>query len=168
MKRQLTFFSTWERPWRGAMKPWKLSGAQQQASWNSRASWKRVTVRTRNTAGEWQAARRPEAHQLRCDGQARRGQGLKILAREEILISAGSKLSDSRTVWLRDCLTPQAALAETFVSAGALVFWRNIAVTVFSDPICHSATALFSVAHTRTGATLTPASAGGSADPVRN
>jgi hypothetical protein len=45
-----TYFFTWERPWRGAMKPWKLSDAQQQASWNSRASWsgpKRVRKHSR-------------------------------------------------------------------------------------------------------------------------
>jgi hypothetical protein len=52
----------------------------------------------------------------------------------------------TRTVWLRDCSTPQAAPAGRFVSAGALVFLRATQIQSISDPNCHRAAALIRVA----------------------
>jgi len=138
------------------MKPWKLSDTEQRVSRNSRASWSgfQAGPQTQQVSGRRQTGLE---HQLRCKRQVSRGQGLKILAREEILISAEYNWPNTRTVWLRDCSTPQAALVGTFVSASALVFLRKMSVQ-FSDPNCHRVTALIPVAHTRSG----------SAEPGRN
>ena len=65
----------------------------------------------------------PESRQLRRDGRASRGQGLKILAREAKNIAA-QHVPTSRTKWSWDCKTPEVALVGTSVSAGALVFLR--------------------------------------------
>jgi len=67
--------------------------------------------------GDWFADHRV----ARRDGMLDREQGLKILAREALNIAV-SKAPTSQANWLWDCTTPDAALAGTSVSAGAIRF----------------------------------------------
>ena len=106
------------------MKPRKQSSPAQQGLRNSRASLSRILSGIRSiqqVSGRRQT--RPESRQLRRDGRASRGQGLKILAREAKNIAA-QFVPKSRTEWSWDCRTPDVALAGIFVSGGALVFLR--------------------------------------------
>jgi hypothetical protein len=80
-----------------------------------------ASIKNPGNTGEWQAASLIGFASAQMPPRARRGQGLKILAREENYIAARHKLPNSQTEWLWDCLTPQAAPAEISVSAGAVV-----------------------------------------------
>jgi len=64
------------------------------------------------------------SRQLGRDGDTGRQQGLNILAREDTNIAV-PKAPISQADWLWDCTTPDAALAGTSVSAGALRFCRK-------------------------------------------
>jgi len=78
-----------------------------------------------------------------------RTQGLKILQREVTFITARYIVPYSRTEWSWDCSTPHLALAETSVSASAIVRLRESAAErpCFSDPTCHPVTVDVHFAH---------------------
>jgi len=84
-----------------------------------------ASIEDPGNTGEWQAASSIGFASAQMRPRVGRGQGLKILAREENYIAARYKLPNSQTEWLWDCLTPQAALAGIPVSAGAVAFARN-------------------------------------------
>jgi len=84
-----------------------------------------ASIKNPGNTGEWQAASSIGFASAQMPPRARRGQGLKILAREENYIAARHKLPNSQTEWLWDCLTLQVAPAEISVSAGAVVSSRR-------------------------------------------
>jgi len=73
-----------------------------------------ASIKNPGNTGEWQAASSIGFASAQMPPRARRGQGLKILAREENYIAARHKLPNSQTEWLWDCLTLQVAPAEIF------------------------------------------------------
>jgi len=108
-----------------------------------------ASIRNPGNAGEWQAASSIGFASAQRQPGAGRGQGLKILAREDNYIAARYKLPISQTEWLWDCLTPQAALAGISVPAGAVAFARTNTAAETSSGIPVMVRRLSSPSHPR-------------------